>query len=79
MLPPTAEGGRLRAQDLRTGGDPLGLAGSLIRIDPDTGEGVPGNPMYGSLEPNARRMLAHGLRMAAPGDERQLFAGGEQP
>ena len=64
MSPPTAEGGRLRAQDLRTGADPLGLAGSLIRIDPDTGEGVPGNPMFASPEPNARRMLAHGFRNA---------------
>ncbi len=62
MSPPTAEGGRLRAQDLRTSGDPLGLNGSLIRIDPATGAGVPGNPMYASAEPNARRMLAHGFR-----------------
>ena len=62
MSPPSAEGGRLRAQDLRTSGDPLGLNGSLIRIDPATGEGVPGNPMYASAEPNARRMLAHGFR-----------------
>jgi PKD repeat protein len=64
LTPPTAEGGRLRAQDLRTGGDPLGLAGSLARIDPDTGEGVLGNPMFASPEPNARRMLAHGFRNA---------------
>src|SRR6185312_16220985 len=62
LTPPTAEGGRLRAQDLRTSGDPLGLNGSLARIDPDTGEGVLGNPMFGSAEPNARRMLAHGFR-----------------
>ena len=63
--PPTAEGGRLRAQDLRTSGDPLGLAGSLIRIDPDTGEGAPGNPMFASEEANARRMVAHGFRNPA--------------
>ena len=65
MTPPTAEGGRLRAQDLRTGGDPLGLAGSLSRIDPNTGAGVPGNPMFSSMEPNAQRMLAHGFRNPA--------------
>ena len=65
MTPPTAEGGRLRAQDLRTGGDPLGLGGSLIRIDPATGAGVPGTPMFTSAEPNARRMLAHGFRNPA--------------
>ncbi|MGH2979129.1 MAG: DUF7594 domain-containing protein [Solirubrobacterales bacterium] len=64
LTPPTAEGGRLRAQDLRTSDDPLGLAGSLVRIDPDTGEGVLGNPMFSSPEPNARRMLAHGFRNA---------------
>ena len=46
MSPPTAEGGRLRAQDLRTSGDPLGLSGAVIRIDPDTGAGVPGNPLF---------------------------------
>jgi PKD repeat protein/glucose/arabinose dehydrogenase len=62
--PPTAEGGRLRTQDLRTPGDPLGLAGSLIRIDPATGAGVPGNPMFANADPNARRMLAHGFRNA---------------
>src|SRR5687767_3115514 len=58
MAPPTAEGGRLRAQDLRTSGDPLGLAGSLIRVHPDTGEGVPGNPMFASADANERRMIA---------------------
>ena len=31
--------GALRSQDVRTTGDPTGLAGSLIRIDPDTGAG----------------------------------------
>jgi PKD repeat protein/glucose/arabinose dehydrogenase len=65
MAPPTAEGGRLRAQDLRTGGDPLGLAGSLIRVHPDTGEGVPGNPMFTSPDANERRMIAHGFRNPA--------------
>jgi PKD repeat protein/glucose/arabinose dehydrogenase len=64
LTPPTAEGGRLRSQDLRTSGDPLGLNGSLIRIDPETGEGVIGNPMFASAEPNARRMVAHGFRNA---------------
>ena len=62
--PPTAEGGRLRSQDLRTSGDPLGLNGSLIRIDPSTGAGVPGNPMFSNPDANARRMLSHGFRNA---------------
>jgi glucose/arabinose dehydrogenase/PKD repeat protein len=65
MTAPTAEGGRLRAQDLRTGGDPLGLAGSLIRIDPATGVGAPDNPRSTSADPNERRMLAYGLRNSA--------------
>lgn len=34
---PVDEGGSLRAQDLRTTGDPLGLDGALLRVDPDTG------------------------------------------
>jgi len=67
--PPTAEGGALRAQDARTpnpldeDADPTGLSGSLIRIDPDTGLGVPGNPLYSSsLDPNERRLVGYGFR-----------------
>ncbi len=60
--PPTAEGGALRSQDVRTPGDPVGLSGSVIRIDPETGEGLPGNPMYGSSDKNARRIVAYGFR-----------------
>ena len=38
MTFPTAEGGALRSQDLRTPtADPLGLSGTIIRIDPMTG------------------------------------------
>ena len=62
QAPPTAQGGRLRAQDLRTPGDPVGLSGSLIRIDPMTGDAAPGNPLAGNSDPNARRILAYGLR-----------------
>lgn len=68
MTPPTAEGGALRTQDLRTPNplgldtDPTGLNGSVIRVDPDTGEGVPGNPLFGSLDPNERRIVAYGFR-----------------
>ena len=59
---PTAQGGRFRSQDLRTPGDPTGLSGSLIRIDPITGDAAPGNPLAGNSDPNARRILAYGLR-----------------
>jgi glucose/arabinose dehydrogenase len=67
--PPTAEGGALRAQDARTPNpldltaDPTDLNGSLIRIDSDTGEGLPGNPLYSSsLDPNERRLVGYGFR-----------------
>lgn len=60
----TAEGGMLRSQDIRTGGDPTGLAGTLIRIDPDTGLGSAGNPLATSSNLNERRIVAHGFRNA---------------
>jgi hypothetical protein len=34
---PTAEGGALRSQDLRTSGGPVSLDDSVIRVNPDTG------------------------------------------
>ncbi len=64
MSPPTAEGGRLRSQDIRTSADPLGLSGAVIRIDPDTGAGVPGNPLFSSTNANERRFIAYGTRNA---------------
>jgi glucose/arabinose dehydrogenase len=62
LTPPTAEGGALRSQDLRTGADPASLDGSVIRVDPATGAGAAGNPMAASADANARRIIAHGLR-----------------
>ena len=59
---PTAEGGALRSQDLRTTGDPTTLDGSILRLDPNTGAAMPGNPLIGSSDANARRIIAHGLR-----------------
>ena len=38
------EGGALRAQDLRTGGDPVGLGGAILRVDPATGAGLADQP-----------------------------------
>lgn len=58
----TAEGGSLRSQDLRTPGDATTLAGSVIRIDPDTGLASAGNPLSGSSDLNARRIIAYGFR-----------------
>jgi PKD repeat protein len=60
LTPPTAEGGALRSQDVRTSGDPTGLSGAMIRINPDTGAPLPTNPGTGDL--NARRIIAHGFR-----------------
>jgi glucose/arabinose dehydrogenase len=64
LTPPTAEGGALRSQDLRTSGDPVGLNGSILRVNPDTGAALPTNPLSvsGSTDPNARRIIAYGLR-----------------
>ncbi|MDN4160925.1 PQQ-dependent sugar dehydrogenase [Nocardioides abyssi] len=59
---PVREGGSLRAQDIRTGGDQTGLSGSIIRIDLDTAEGVPGNPYADRESPNDRRIVAYGMR-----------------
>jgi glucose/arabinose dehydrogenase len=62
VTPPTAEGGALRAQDVRTTLDPVGLNGSVIRVDPTTGAGLPDNPMGLSTDANARRIVAYGMR-----------------
>ncbi|MGE5272146.1 MAG: PQQ-dependent sugar dehydrogenase, partial [Verrucomicrobiota bacterium] len=62
QTPPTAEGGALRSQDLRTLSDPVTLDGAVIRIDPATGAGLSGNPLFSSSDPNARRIVAEGLR-----------------
>ncbi len=77
LEPPTAEGGALRAQDLVTPGDPVTLDGTLIRVDPETGRGLPDNPLAGSADANARRIIAFGLKNPfrftfRPRDERGL-------
>jgi glucose/arabinose dehydrogenase len=62
LTAPTGEGGALRAQDFLTPSDPQGLNGSVLRVDPDTGAGVAGNPLSASSDPNARKLVASGLR-----------------
>lgn len=59
---PGAQGGALVAQDLRTPGDPVSLLGSIIRVDPATGAGLPTNPHGSATDANERRILAYGLR-----------------
>jgi glucose/arabinose dehydrogenase/PKD repeat protein len=62
LSPPGAEGGALRSQSVRRTDGPATLDGAIVRIDPATGAGVPGNPFYSSPDANARRIVAYGLR-----------------
>jgi glucose/arabinose dehydrogenase len=62
LSPPTAEGGALRSQDLRTAGDPVTLDGAVIRVDPATGAALPTNPLAANPDQNAKRIIAYGLR-----------------
>jgi glucose/arabinose dehydrogenase len=62
LTPPNAEGGALRSQSVRRTDGPTTLDGSILRIDPATGAGVPGNPFFSSPDANARRIVAYGLR-----------------
>jgi glucose/arabinose dehydrogenase len=62
QTPPTAKGGALRSQDLRPSSDPVGLDGAILRVDPATGAALPDNPLVGRSDPNARRIIAYGLR-----------------
>ncbi len=62
QTPPTAEGGALRSQSVRRADGPTLLNGSVIRIDPATGAGLPDNPLAASTDDNAKRIVAYGLR-----------------
>jgi glucose/arabinose dehydrogenase/PKD repeat protein len=62
LTPPTAEGGALRSQDLRTASDAVNLDGAILRVDPTTGAAMPTNPLALHPDPNARRIIAYGLR-----------------
>jgi glucose/arabinose dehydrogenase/PKD repeat protein len=62
LSPPQAEGGALRSQSVRRTDGPATLDGAVLRIDPATGAGVPGNPFFSSADANARRIVAYGLR-----------------
>ena len=62
---PTARGGSMRSQSVRRpAGEPRLLSGALLRLNPDTGAGVPGNPLYDAAAPsaNASRIVAYGMR-----------------
>jgi glucose/arabinose dehydrogenase len=53
---PKAQGGALRAQDLKV------LNGAILRVNPDTGAAFAGNPLSGSGDENTRRTIAKGFR-----------------
>jgi glucose/arabinose dehydrogenase len=63
LTPPSAEGGALRSQSVRrVATQARGLGGTIIRVDPATGAGAPGNPFASSTDANAQRIIAYGLR-----------------
>jgi glucose/arabinose dehydrogenase len=61
---PSAGGGALRAQDVRTlgAGDPVTFDGAVLRINPDTGAAWPDNPLVGGATSEDDRIIAYGLR-----------------
>jgi glucose/arabinose dehydrogenase len=59
---PTAEGGALRSQDLRSSGDSLSFDGSALRVNPTNGAALPDNPLFGGSVSDDDRTIAHGLR-----------------
>src|SRR5919202_5085035 len=62
LTSPTAEGGALRSQSVRRTDGPATLDGAVIRIDPDTGQGLTDNPFGSSTDANKKRVVAYGLR-----------------
>jgi glucose/arabinose dehydrogenase/phage baseplate assembly protein gpV len=61
--PATAEGGMLRAQSfLRPSDQPATLDGTVIRVDPDTGNPMPGNPNSTAPDIDRQRIVAFGFR-----------------
>lgn len=62
LAPPSAEGGMLRSQSPRRANGPTTLDGAILRLDPATGRGAPGNPFATSTDANKARILAYGLR-----------------
>ena len=63
LTAPTARGGALRSQSIRRpAGEPISLDGALLRVNPATGAGLPDNPFASSINENARRIIAYGMR-----------------
>ena len=60
--PPFAQGRSARPERAATGRAGARLSGVMLRLDPNTGAGLPDNPLAGSADQNARRIVAYGLR-----------------
>ena len=80
LTSPTAQGGMLRAQSALRASGPTVLSGTLLRINPSTAAGGPGNPFVGSSDPTAQKILAYGLRNPfrftfRPGFNNQVWLG----
>ena len=82
----TNQGGSLRSLGIEiesiynANGNDVWLNGSIIRIDPRTGLGAPGNPLAADPRPNAQRIIAYGLRNPfrftfRPGTAGELWVG----
>jgi glucose/arabinose dehydrogenase len=60
---PAGYGGALRSQSPRRPADlPQVWSGSVLRIQPDTGDAAPGNPYLGDANAEKQRVLAYGMR-----------------
>jgi glucose/arabinose dehydrogenase/PKD repeat protein len=63
LQPPSAQGGALRSQSpRRPSTQPTVLNGAILRVDPDTGEALPDNPLASRTDANAKRIVAYGMR-----------------
>ncbi len=62
LTPPTAEGGALRSQDLRTPADPTSLDGALLRVNPATGAGLPTTRTPPAPTPTRAGSSRYGMR-----------------
>lgn len=63
LAPPSARGGALRSQSVRRpAGEPVTLNGTIVRVDPSTGQAMPGNPYASSTDQVKRRVIAYGMR-----------------
>ena len=62
LTPPRPKAGRFARRTCAPPADPTRARRHRLRIDPDTGRGLPDNPLASSPDPNARRIVAYGLR-----------------